>query len=398
MHFGTATLRGRFRPAGWRRRARPQAQSAARSRSRSRRASSAPACRCSTAACARVTCSPARPIPRRTSSRATLSSRRQPARGARRVHAARHQPTAGAARDELLLRGAPARQARLVRRRLRGRAAPQRLRHELRPAAGGRPRAPVGAGGVRSAISEPRPRRQRRRVHARGDLRDRQVRREDLAADARAGGTGGARQGREAARRDAAHRPQPGACGQHRGRMPSARPKPITSAENRLERMRAGRQRGEGLARRGHAGHKPACRAGARAITAASQFGATISRPPAACTASTSAAESRAAADQRIVRRHAHDGRDRLQRTGAIQRHLDDAQTDIEQRVRDLGGALGFRGRAAALPEHLARQGHLPRVRQRLRQEGQRHGRRPPEDRGAARRRGGAGLPAARRR
>ena len=49
------------------------------------------------------------------------------------------------------------------------------------------------------------------------------------------------------------------------------------------------------------------------------------------------------------------------------------------------------------LPEHLAGQGHLPRVRQRLRQEGQRHGRRPAEDRGAAGRRGGAGVPAARR-
>ena len=52
---------------------------------------------------------------------------------------------------------------------------------------------------------------------------------------------------------------------------------------------------------------------------------------------------------------------------------------------------------SAALPEHLAGEGHLPRVRHRLRQEGQRHGGRPPEDRGAAGRRRGAGLPAARR-
>ena len=39
-----------------------------------------------------------------------------------------------------------------------------------------------------------------------------------------------------------------------------------------------------------------------------------------------------------------------------------------------------------ALAEHLAGEGHLPRVRARLRQEGQRHDRRRPEDRGAARR------------
>ena len=51
-----------------------------------------------------------------------------------------------------------------------------------------------------------------------------------------------------------------------------------------------------------------------------------------------------------------------------------------------------------ALAEHLAVEGHLPRVRARLRQEGQRHDRRRPQDRGAARRRGGAGLRPARRR
>ena len=45
-----------------------------------------------------------------------------------------------------------------------------------------------------------------------------------------------------------------------------------------------------------------------------------------------------------------------------------------------------------ALPEHLAREGHLPRVRPRLRQEGERHGRQPAEDRRAARRRRGAGF------
>ena len=39
-----------------------------------------------------------------------------------------------------------------------------------------------------------------------------------------------------------------------------------------------------------------------------------------------------------------------------------------------------------ALAEHLAVQGHLPRIRDRLRQEGQRHDRRRPQDRGAARR------------
>ena len=50
-----------------------------------------------------------------------------------------------------------------------------------------------------------------------------------------------------------------------------------------------------------------------------------------------------------------------------------------------------------ALAEHLAVEGHLPRVRARLRQEGQRHDRRRPQDRGAAGRRGRAGLRAARR-
>ena len=40
-----------------------------------------------------------------------------------------------------------------------------------------------------------------------------------------------------------------------------------------------------------------------------------------------------------------------------------------------------------ALAEHLAGEGHLPRVRHRLRQEGERHDRRRPQDRGAARRR-----------
>ena len=42
-------------------------------------------------------------------------------------------------------------------------------------------------------------------------------------------------------------------------------------------------------------------------------------------------------------------------------------------------------------------EGHLPRVRPRLRQEGQRHDGRRPQDRGAARGRGGAGVRAARR-
>ena len=50
-----------------------------------------------------------------------------------------------------------------------------------------------------------------------------------------------------------------------------------------------------------------------------------------------------------------------------------------------------------ALAEHMAVEGHLPRIRARLRQEGQRHDRRRPQDRGAARRRRGAGIPIARR-
>ena len=50
-----------------------------------------------------------------------------------------------------------------------------------------------------------------------------------------------------------------------------------------------------------------------------------------------------------------------------------------------------------ALAEHLAVEGHLPRVRARLRQEGQRHDRRRSQDRGAASRRRGAGLRPARR-
>ena len=50
-----------------------------------------------------------------------------------------------------------------------------------------------------------------------------------------------------------------------------------------------------------------------------------------------------------------------------------------------------------ALAEHLAVEGHLPRIRARLRQEGQRHDRRRPQDRGAAGRRRGAGVPPARR-
>ena len=49
-----------------------------------------------------------------------------------------------------------------------------------------------------------------------------------------------------------------------------------------------------------------------------------------------------------------------------------------------------------ALAEHLAGEGHLPRVRERLRQEGQRHDRRRRQDRGVARGRGRAGLRPAR--
>ena len=44
-----------------------------------------------------------------------------------------------------------------------------------------------------------------------------------------------------------------------------------------------------------------------------------------------------------------------------------------------------------ALAEHLAGEGHLPRVRERLREEGERHDRRRPQDRGAA---AGAVVPA----
>jgi len=67
-------------------------------------------------------------------------------------------------------------------------------------------------------------------------------------------------------------------------------------------------------------------------------------------------------------------------------------------RRRRPGRAHGLAGadHLAALPEHLALEGHLPRVRPGLRQEGERDGGRAPEDRGAACRRGGAGLPVAR--
>ena len=51
-----------------------------------------------------------------------------------------------------------------------------------------------------------------------------------------------------------------------------------------------------------------------------------------------------------------------------------------------------------ALAEHVAVEGHLPRVRARLREEGQRHDRRRPQDRGAAGGRGRAGVRPARRR
>ena len=50
-----------------------------------------------------------------------------------------------------------------------------------------------------------------------------------------------------------------------------------------------------------------------------------------------------------------------------------------------------------ALAEHLADQGHFPRVCPRLRQEGERHDRRGSQDRGAAGGRRGAGLRPARR-
>ena len=50
-----------------------------------------------------------------------------------------------------------------------------------------------------------------------------------------------------------------------------------------------------------------------------------------------------------------------------------------------------------ALAEHLAVEGHFPRIRARLRQEGQRHDRRRPQDRGAARGCGGARIRLARR-
>src|SRR2546430_2192839 len=50
-----------------------------------------------------------------------------------------------------------------------------------------------------------------------------------------------------------------------------------------------------------------------------------------------------------------------------------------------------------ALAEHLALEGHLPRVRARLRQESERHDRRRSQDRGAARRRRGACIRPARR-
>ncbi len=87
----------------------------------------------------------------------------------------------------------------------------------------------------------------------------------------------------------------------------------------------------------------------------------------------------------------------------------------IKQRQADLAPALsdgccsgrcGDRGRTGrdrtdrpdqhALAEHVAVQGHFPRIRPRLRQEGQRHDRRRPEDRGAAGGRRGAGLRPAR--
>ena len=57
----------------------------------------------------------------------------------------------------------------------------------------------------------------------------------------------------------------------------------------------------------------------------------------------------------------------------------------------------GARPHQHALAEHLAVEGHLPRIRARLRQEGQRHDRRRPQDRGAAGGRRGAGLRPARR-
>ena len=93
--------------------------------------------------------------------------------------------------------------------------------------------------------------------------------------------------------------------------------------------------------------------------------------------------------------------------------HDADNSRSVAPQVPDRGGGGGAATGAAALgfpmvvkaqgpiidalAEHVAGQGHLPRVRQRLRQEGQRHDRRRPQDRGAAGRRGGAGLRPARR-
>ena len=65
---------------------------------------------------------------------------------------------------------------------------------------------------------------------------------------------------------------------------------------------------------------------------------------------------------------------------------------------RRAGGRAGAGPDQHALAEHLAGQGYFPRIRARLRQEGKRHDRRRPQDRGASRRRRGARLRPARRR
>ena len=104
-----------------------------------------------------------------------------------------------------------------------------------------------------------------------------------------------------------------------------------------LERIGAGRERGEGLGRRRDA---RARRAGLRALaarmTAGSPCGITISRPPAAATCGDLRRRQHGAgADQRALAERRGELLDAGERLGRVERHLDRDEARREQRLAD---------------------------------------------------------------
>src|SRR5882762_6926883 len=94
---------------------------------------------------------------------------------------------------------------------------------------------------------------------------------------------------------------------------------------------------------------------------------------------------------------HSQGGLDHVEGKVTYTQSRDPTQIPHRSRACDGGRERAERRQGArrdqhALSEHLAVEGHLPRIRARLRQDGQRHDRRRSQDRGAARGRRGAGV------